>query len=805
MTGSTFIGDVRYAVRALLRQPGFSLVAVLTFAIGIGANTAVFSVFNGVLLKPLPYPDPDRITMIWMDNRRQGIKEDITSYPTFRDWRDQSASYAHMAAYSPTAFNLTGADEPERLIGAQVTANFFDVMGVKPLAGRLFEEAQETAGQDAVVVISHGLWHRRFGGATDVLGKSITLNGRAHEIVGVMPPELAVPDEAELWKPLAPPEQARTARGAFWLPVIGRLKPGISVEQAQAEMSGIASRLEDAYPANLGFGAYVVPLHRQLVGNIDRSLQILLAAVGLVLLIACANLANLMLGRTASRGKEFAIRTALGARRVRLVRQIVTEAFVLAVAGGALGLALAFVAVRLLVRAGGDTIPRPEAITIDGRVLTFTLALAVVAAILAALLPAFQASRRVVADDLREGGREGGATTSRRMRSVLVAAEVAVAFVLLAGAGLLVRTLWSMQQVDRGFQTDRVATMRVSVPASLYAGPSEVRGFFSQLLDRVRALPGVESASTGTAILQPLVTNSGVYSIEGRPLPPPDERVEYPVEIVSPGFFETLGITLRSGRTFSEQDHADAPRAVIVNETLARLGWPGQDPIGRRMRAGDENSTAPWMTVVGVIRDVKRADLMRTVRPELYMCALQVTPRTQMVFVRTAGDPEAIISQVRKEVRALNPQLPLFAAGTLSSSISETLASPRFRAVLLAAFAMIALVLASIGIYGVTAYAVNQRTHEVGIRMALGASAGTVLGLVMRQHLQPVLAGVAIGVAGGLALNQVLRGMLYGVGPMDPTTFLLMGTVLLIVAASACWVPARRATRVDPLVALRSE
>ena len=804
MTGSTWLGDVRYAVRSLLRHPGFTVVAVLTFALGIGANTAVFSVFNGVLLRPLPYPDPDRITMVWMDNRRQGIKEDITSYPNFLDWR-QSSSFAHMAGYTTTAFNLTGAEEPERLEGAQATANFFDVMGVRPTLGRVFTEAQEVPGQDAVVVISHGLWQRRFGGTADVLGKTIALNGRPHEVIGVMPPELQVPADAELWKPLAPDEGARNARGGFWLPVIARLKPGVSVEQAQAEMDGIGARLEQAYPSNRGFGVYVVPLHRQLVGDIDRSLRLLLAAVGLVLLIACANLGNLMLGRTSARGKELAIRSALGARRARLIRQIVTETLVLAMAGAALGVVFAYWAAGFFITVGGDTIPRPEAIGIDARVLAFTLALAIVSALVAGLLPAAQIARRPVLDRLREGGRDGGPVASRRTRSALVAAEVALAFVLLAGAGLLLRTLWTMERVDRGFRPDRIATMRVSLPGAQYPGPNEVRAFYGRLLDRVRALPGVESAATGTGILMPLLANSGIYSIEGKPLPPPEQRVEYPVESVSPGYFETLGISLQSGRTFTSQDHGDAPRVAVINETLARTGWPGQDPIGRRLRAGGENSTAPWLTVVGVIRDVKRADLMRGVRPELYFCALQFTPRTQMLVVRTAGDPNAIVPAVRAEIRALNPQLPLFATGTLSAAVAETLTSPRFRAILLAGFAAIALLLATIGIYGVTSYAVSQRTQEVGIRMALGAGSRSVLALIVWQHLLPAFVGVVLGMAGALLLSRSLSGLLYGVGGVDPVTFAVMGAGLLGVAAVACWIPARRATHVDPLAALRSE
>ena len=805
MTSTTFARDSRHAVRALLRTPAFTAIAALTFALGIGVNTAVFSVFNGVLLRPLPYPEPDRITMVWMDNRLQGIKEDITSWPNYRDWRDQSSSFAAMAGFSGTAFNLTGAEEPERLQGAQTTANFFDVMGVRPLIGRLYTEANETPGNDGVVLISYGLWQRRFGGAGDVLGKTMTLNGRAFEIIGVMPGTLQVPAEAQLWKPLAPDEGTRNARGAFWLPVIGRLKAGIPVEQAQTEMTGIATRLEQTYPSNQGFGINVVPLHRQLVGDIERSLVVLLASVGFVLLIACANLGNLMLGRTAARRKELAIRTALGANRAVLVRQIITEAFVLAAIGGALGLMFAYWATRLFVRIGGDSIPRPDAIAIDGRVMLFTLAIAVVAALLAGIVPALQASRPAVVDTLREGGREGAAGASHRTRQVLIAAEVALAFVLLAGAGLLLRTLWSMQHVDRGFSPSRIATIRLSLPAAAYAGPPEVRTFYSRLLERVRSLPGVESAATGTGVLMPLLANSGIMTIENRP-PAPGAQIEYPREVVSPGYFETLGVALAAGRTFTDQDHADATLVTIVNETFARDAWPGQDPLGRRIRFGGQQSRAPWLTVIGVVRDLRRSDdVRRVVRPEVYMCTLQNPPRSQLLLVRTATDPDAIVASVRREVQAINPQLPLFGVGTLEGQISDTLATPRFRAVLLAGFAVIALLLATIGIYGVTAHAVGQRTHEVGIRMALGAGRRDVLALIVVQHLRPALVGAAIGVAGAVVLGQSLRTLVYGVRATDPITFIAMAVVLVSVTVVACWIPARRATRVDPLVALRAE
>lgn len=803
MTPSTILRDVRYALRMLLRNPGFTAVALLTFAVGIGVNTAVFSVFNGVLLRPLPYPDADRITMMWVDNRPQGIKEDIGSYPNYEDWRARNTSFDHVAAYTGAAFTLTGADEPERIPGARTTANFHDVMGLKPVLGRLYTEEHEKAGNDNVVLLSHGLWQRRFGGAADVLGRTMTLNGVPHEIIGVMPPELRLPSTAQLWKPLAPTDGQRAARNSFWLPVIGRLKPGVPLAQAQTEMTAIASRIEAEYPSMAGFGAHLVPLHRQIVGDVERSLLVLMAAVACVLLIACANLGNLMLGRTAARRKELAIRTALGAARGRLIRQIVTETLVLAVAGSILGLLLAFWATEFFLQVGGDAIPRPEAITIDGRVVLFTLALAVVAAILAGLVPAFQASRTAVREHLQEGGREGGGGGSRRTRSVLIGAEMALAFMLLAGAGVLVRTLWSMQQVDRGFDPAGVAVMTLSLPPALFQEQTDVRSFYARLLDRIRTLPGVESAATTTGVLQPVVTSSSVFSIEGRPDPPPGQQVEFPLEVVSPGFFETLRIPLAAGRTFGEQDHADAPPVVVINETFAQYGWPGQDAVGRRIKEGSAASEGPWLTVIGVIRDVRRAEVTRAVRPELYFPSLQGTPRTQMVIVRTAGDPAGILPTIRGEVRAMHPQLPLFATGTLEGELSETLSQPRFRAVLLAGFAVIAMLLASIGIYGVTAHAVGQRTREVGVRMALGAQPRDVLLLMLRQHLRPAVVGIAFGLVGALVLARFIRSLVYGVGAADPATLTGMSVTLLLVAAFACWIPARRATRVDAVVALR--
>jgi putative ABC transport system permease protein len=801
-----FMRDARHALRLLVRTPAFSAIAIMTFAIGVGVNTAVFSVVDGVLLRPLPYPDADRITLVWMDNTRERIKEDITSYPNYRDWRDQNASYAHLAAYSETAFALTGAGEPERLFGAAVTANFFDVMGLKPIAGRLFTQANETEGQDAVILISHGLWQRRFGGAPDAIGRAITLSTRPHEIIGIMPPELRWPERAEIWKPLAVPAGAREARTSFWLPVIGCLRPGVSVQQAQTEMAGISARIADQFPTMRGYGANVVGLREQLVGSVERPLVILMASVLFVLLIACANLANLMLGRTAARRRELAVRAALGAGRARLVRQIVTEALVLAMIGGAAGVLLAYWTTGFFVALGGDSIPGAEQIGLDAKVLLFAFAAATVAALLAGLLPALHASRAAVADALREGGRQGGPSGSRRTRSVLVAAEVALALVLLTGAGLLLQTLWGMQRVDRGFRVERIGMATVSLPGGAYRTPDDVRSFYARLIEKVRAVPGVESAALTTAVLQPLVTTSGSVTFEGKPQPPPEQQLEYPVEAVSPGFFETIGASLARGRTFTDQDHATAPFAVVVNETLANREWPNQDPIGRRLRPGSgANSQAPWFTVVGVVKDLRRADVKRTIRPEIYFSSLQRTPRTQTILFRTAGDPSNVMSAIRREVQSLDPQLPVFRVTTLATEVSTTLIQSRFQATLLAGFAAIALLLASIGIYGVTSHAVGQRTQEVGIRMAMGAQRSTVRTLMLKQHVTPALIGIVVGLAGAFALSRFLASLLYGVKAVDPLTYLAVTAALIAVAIAACWVPASRAMRVDPLVALRAD
>ena len=571
-------------------------------------------------------------------------------------------------------------------------------------------------------------------------------------------------------------------------------------------MAGISARIADQFPDSRGYGANVVGFREQLVGGVQRPLAILMASVLFVLLIACANLANLMLGRTAARRRELAVRTALGAGRARLVRQIVTEALVLALIGGAAGVLLAYWAAGFFVALAGDSIPGADQIRLDARVLGFAFAVATIAAVLAGLLPALQASRAAVADVLREGGRQGGPSGSRRTRSVLVAVEVALALVLLTGAGLLIQTLWGMQHVDRGFRVERIGMATVSLPGGSYRTVDDVRSFYGRLLDKVRAIPGVESAALTSGVLQPLLARSATFSFEGKPIPPPEQQVEYPFEMVSPGFFETIGVTLARGRFLNDQDHAKAPLAAVVNETLANSIWPNQDPLGRRLRGGSNpNSPAPWITVVGVVKDLRRAEVKRRIRPEIYFSSLQQARNTQVILFRAARDPGAVMSAIRREVQALDPQLPVFRVTTLETELSNTLRQPRFQATLLGGFAAIALLLASIGIYGVTSHAVSQRTQEVGIRMAMGAQRSMVRALMLRQHVTPALAGIAVGLAGAFMLSRFLASLLYGIRAVDPLTYVTVTVVLIAVAIAACWIPASRAMRVDPLVALRAD
>jgi putative ABC transport system permease protein len=803
----SFWQDLRFGARMLLKKPVFTLIAVITLSLGIGANTAIFSVVNGVLWSALPYPQPEQLARVWMDNRRQGIREDITSYPNFQDWRDQNKSFQGMACVRNRNANLTGEGEPEEIRAASVSANFFQLMGVNPELGRGFTAEEEQPGRDRIVVLSHGLWQRRFGGDPGILNRTISLNGESHVVVGVAPPGFQFPEKTEIWSPLAPNENMRAARGVFWLPVVGRLKPGVTRAQAQADMDLIGKQLEQQYPnMNAGYGVNVVPLMEQTVGSIRRSLLVLFGAVLFVLLIACANVANLLLARAATRQREVALRAALGASRWRIVRQLLTESVLLAVVGGALGVMLAWWGLQLLIDLSPANIPRLENISLDGRALGFTMALSLLTGLIFGLAPALQTSHLELGETLKEGGRGGsGGRRAQHIRSVFIVAEVALTLALLVGAGLLIRSFWRLQQVDPGFKTDSILTLRLSLPRSKYSEEAQVVSFYERLQERLSALPGVEAASATNGILLPMVTNSSIFAIENKPQDPRERQFELPFNAVMPNYFQTMGVQLLSGRAFTAQDARDKPRVAIVNETFVKHYFPNEDPIGRRFTFFDANDNTQWITIVGVVRDTKRQGLDQPIRMESWLPHAQSQSRSMEVVLRTAGDPLTLSQTAREVVWSLDRDLPIPKMETVERVLSENVAQRRLNMLLLGLFALVALILAAVGIYGVMSYAVTQRTNEIGIRMAMGAKASAVLWLVVRQGMLLVLAGVVIGLAATFALTRLMASLLFGVSATDPITFVAIAALLTGVALVACWIPARRAAKVDPMVALRYE
>ncbi len=807
---SGFLLDLRYGARMLLRTPGFTAVALLVLVLGIGANTAIFSVVHAVLLRQLPYKDAQRLTMVWLDNRRLGLKEDLPSYPMFEDWKKQSRLFEDMAIFSRSMSSLTGADEPEQVREARVAANFFPLLGVRPMLGRTFSPDEDQEGRDRVAVLSHGLWVRRFGADSNVLGKNLIRDSRNYTVVGVMPPEFRFPDKTtELWIPLVVPPQARGARFGFWLWIVGKLKPGVTVEQAQTEMSGIGSRLEQQYPEGAGYGVYVVPLHRQLVGNIRPALLILLGAVVFVLLMACANVASLLLARASAREREIAIRAAIGAGQGRLIRQLLTESVLLSAVAGAIGVLVAVWGVSVLVSLSPQDFPRLDEIRIDAPVLAFTLGLSLLTGIVFGLAPALQFSRWAVSETLKETGRTlGSSLRARYLRGALVAGEIALALVLLAGAGLLIRSFLRLQAVDPGFQPQRVLTMRLISPRSKYPQGPQVAALFQQLLQRIGAMPGVQSAAAVSDIFLSKTPNSGDFTIEGRPPKPLTEQIEATIDVISPNYFAAMGVPLRHGRWFTDQDGRDTPRVVIINETMARWFWPDEDPIGKRFTFGGPQSQR-WMTIVGVAGDMRRQGLDRPARAETFVPHAQNPRGLMTLVVRGApsgpADALALAAGVRAEIRAVDKDLPIFDVSTLDRQIGESVAQRRVNTLLLGLFAGLALVLAAVGVYGVVAYAVTQRTHEIGVRMALGAAPDDVLRMVLRHGALLAGTGVTAGLVASLALTRLMTGLLYGVSATDPGVFAAVALGLATVSLLAAWIPARRATRVDPMVALRYE
>jgi putative ABC transport system permease protein len=804
----TFLKDLRFALRTMRRSPGFTSVAILALALGIGANSAIFSVVNSVLFRPLPYRDPNRLVMIWENHQQNGGPEREWASPAdLKDWREQPQSFEHVAGLLGWGPTLTGSGEPEDLQGAAVSYDTFDMLGVAPAIGRAFTAADDNAGAERVALLSHQLWQRRFGSSPDVVGKPVTLGGVNFTIVGVMPRALSFPilNTSEIFTPAGPILATALKgcnRGCVVLRVIAKVKEGVSLQNAQAEMSTFAARIAEQYPdTSNGVGTLLVPLHEQLVGNVRLAMLVLLGAVALVLLIACANVANLLLSRAAAREKEVAIRAALGASRARLIRQHLTESLVLAVIGGAVGLLIAFWMVDVLVSFAPKGTPRLEEITVDIGVLAFTFAVAVATGLVFGLAPALLASRTNFNSALKEGGRDQRATSrGNRVRSALVIAEVSLALMLLVGAGLLIKSFINLQHVDPGFNPRAVLRADVGLPRTRYADRAQAAAFFKQLVDRVSTLPGVEVAGAVSTLPLSGEGTDTSFLIEGRPRPEANREPVAFYSKVTPDYFRAMGIRLQRGRVITDADTADSPKVVVISETMARRYFEGEDPLGKGLLFGKDRRE-----IVGIVSDVKYFGLNLEARPAMYFSEQQYAERGMSLVLRTSGDSMSLASAVRSEVQTLDQNLAVSNVMPMEQLVSASLAEPRFVLLLLGVFAGAALVLSVIGVYGVVSYSVTQRSHEIGVRMALGAQIGDVLKLVLRQGMLLVGSGVAIGLGGAFVMSRLMESLLFGVGARDLITFAATALVLAGVALGACFVPARRAAKVDPMVALRYE
>ena len=799
----TLLQEMRYSMRMLAKRPGFTAAALIILAAGIGLNTAIFSVVNSILLRPLPYKEPDRLVQIWETWPPSGSYTGSVSPNNFLDWKTQAQTFEDMSIFWMWLYTLSGTNEPTEIPGLKVSSNFFTVLGVTPQLGRTFAPGEEQPDQPRVAVISYDLWQRRFGGRADVIGQRIKLDDDDCAIIGVMRPdfrqtELVSDHHAEVWTPMEIKPGARM-RGSHYLRAFGRVKPGVSLSQAQAEMASIARQLEQAYPnTNKDRGINLVPLHEQITGNMRWTLLVLQFATGFVLLIACTNVANLLLARVAAREKEMAIRSALGAGRWQLVRLLLAESLVLGVVGGAIGLFLAWWGIGLLVSLAPSDIPRLGEIGLDGRVLSFTFALSLMTVLLFGLIPAWQSARVNLNDALKESGR--GSTRGHGLRGSLVVAEIALTLVLLVGSGLLLRTLIRMQSVDLGFNHENLLTMRVSLLDSKYKERGQTANFYQQLLARIEKLPGVQSAGLTSSPPMIKLNNMSVgFEIEGQPVDPAHKpSVRYGV--VSPNYFRTMGIPLIKGRAFNERDTSDNAPVALINEHFARRYFPNEDPIGKKITLG-----GPKREIVGVVGNVKHESPTDDEAEKVYSPHAQHIFSTVMLAIRTAGDPNKIVTAASKAVWEGDPDAAVSNVATMDRVLANAISRPRFNALLLSIFSLVALILASVGIYGVMSYTVTQGTREIGIRLALGAQPRDVLRLVVGQGLVLTVIGLGVGVAAAFGLTRLMEKLLYGVTPTDPLTFAGVSVLLLVVALTACYLPARRATKVDPMVALRYE
>jgi putative ABC transport system permease protein len=812
---NTFGQDVRYGLRMLWKSPGFTLVTVLALALGIGANTAIFSVVNTVLLRPLPFPNGERI--VFMGEWSQQIPEMSVSYPNFADWRDQNTVFEQIAAFRNSNYVLTGVGEPERLDGRQVSAAFFPVLGVSPALGRNFSPQEDKPGGNPVALISHGFWQRRLGSDPTVVNKPLLLNGENYTVIGVLPQTFEWQSPVDVFVPVGLHADRFMDRDSHpGMYVLGLLKPGVSVEQSRTEMKAIAARLAEQYPkTNAGNSVALQSLQDQAVQDIRPALLILLAAVGFVLLIACANVANLLLARAASRSKEIAIRTALGAGRMRIIRQLLTESLLLSLLGGLLGLLFAMWGIDALLSAIPDDVPRllVAHIGLNGRVLAFTLGISVLTGLLFGLAPALQASKSNLNESLKEGGRSGSAGGShQRVRNVLVVIEVGVSLLLLVGAGLLIQSFMRLQQTDLGFDPANVLTLRVPLPEARYKENAQVANFWEELEKRVSALPGVESVG----ITRGLPMNGGIESgitVEGQEVVDKKDITIAVNLFTSAKYFNTMNIPLLSGRYFTEQDTKDSQPVVLIDEMLATRFFPNTDPVGKRLKMGTADNQAPWMQIVGVLKHVKHYSPNEKPRVEIFTPYKQVNPqffaaatRSMWLAVKThLADPTSLTAAIRNEVQQIDKDQPISNVDTMENIVAATVAPQKFATWLLGLFAAVAMLLAAIGIYGVMAYSVTQRTHEIGIRMALGAGQRDVLRMVVGQGMKLALIGVACGLAGAFAATRLMTSLLFGVSATDPLTYGGVAVLLAAVALFACLIPARKATKVDPMIALRYE
>jgi putative ABC transport system permease protein len=807
----TLLQDVRYGFRMLRKSLGFTVVAVIALALGIGANTAIFSVVNAVLLRPLPYKDSDRLVVILHDGRNP------VAPGNFIDWQSQNHVFERMGAAEYWTPDLTGNTNAEKLWALRITSDVLPMLGVQPLLGRVFSPEEQERGKDHEVVLSYQLWQSNFAGEPGVIGRPMRLDGETYAIIGVMPrgfkfaPFWAT--KAGLWAPLVLGDKV-TNRRQNSLRVFARLKPGVTLQSAGAEMATITSRLDQEYPGT-NRNVTVLSLKEKVVGNVRPSLLLLLGAVGFVLLIACANVAHMLLARNAARQREIAVRSALGAKRSRVTRQFLTESLLLAFMGGGAGLLLALWGIRVLVALSPENIPRVETVGLDGQVLLFALAVSVLTGVIFGLAPALQASTLNLNDSLKEGERGSSEGVRRnRLRSLLVASEFGLAMVLLVGAGLMIRSFLALQTVDPGFNPHNLLSMVVSVTGSKEAGATQRPIFYQQVLQQIQRIPGVQSASAINHL--PLAGDvwSFPFYVEGRPLPRPGESPTATYGVILPSYFRTMNIPILRGRDITQDDNLHSPGVIVINDWLARRYWPGEDPICKRITLDDPRNNPSWLSVIGVVKNTVRSEWTELPGEEIFLPYMQnrqylEDPSSHFAYltlvVRTTGDPAALVPAIRGEVRSLDKNVPISEVQTMDQVVAESTAEPRFYLLLLGAFAAVALILAAVGIYGVMSYSVSRRTHEIGIRMALGAQTSDVVKLVVGHGITLAFVGVGAGVLGALTLTRMMSGLLYGVRASDPATFVAVGLALSAVAVAASYIPARRAPKVDPMVALRCE